>query len=119
MKKLIPFTPKEINNIPESSVFWSCVEELKNSTDANLKLIGNEIENAIENAKIINDQLDIVFTWLNLFGYYPDNLTRIERIRSNFSDFLHATYGIACDAILTLDRRFAKRIAGAILVPWS
>ena len=114
LKKLIPFTPKEINNIPESSVFWSCVEELKNSTDANLKLIGNEIENAIENAKIINDQLDIVFTWLNLFGYYPDNLTRIERIRSNFSDFLHATYGIACDAILTLDRRFAKRIAAAI-----
>jgi hypothetical protein len=114
LKKLIPFTAKKINNIPENSVFWSCVEELKNSTDANLKLIGNEIENAIENAKSIDDQLMIVFNWLNLFGYYPDNLTRIERIRSNFSDVLHATYGIACDAILTLDRRFAKRIKAAI-----
>lgn len=114
LKKLIPFTPKEINNIPENSVFWRCVEELKNSTDANLKLIGNEIENTIENAKTIDDQLMIVFNWLNFFGYYPDNLTRIERIRSNFSDALHATYGIACDAILTSDRRLAKRIAAAI-----
>lgn len=89
-------------------------EKLKNSTDANLKLIGNEIENAIENAKTIDDQLMIVFYWLNLFGYYPDNLTRIKRIRSYFSDALHATYGIACDAILTSDRRFAQRIAAAI-----
>ncbi len=114
LKRLIPFTPKKINNTPEDSVFWNCVEELKNSTDANVKLIGNEIENAIENAKTIDDQLMIVFNWLNLFRYYPDNLTRIERIRSNFCDALHATYGMACDAILTLDRRFAKRIKAAI-----
>ena len=114
LKKLIPFAPKDINNIPENSVFWSCVKELDNSTDATLKLIGNEIESAIENAKTIDDQFMIVFNWLNLFGYYPDNLTRIERIRSNFSDAMHATYGIACDAILTSDRRFAKRIAAAI-----
>jgi hypothetical protein len=114
LRKLIPFTPRRINNIPERSVFWSCVGELKLSTDANLKVIGNEIENAIENAKTIEDQFMIVFSWLNLFGYYPDNLTRIERIRSNFSDVSHATYGIACDAILTLDKRFAKRVHAAI-----
>ena len=75
---------------------------------------GNHIENAIENAKTIDDQLEIVFLWLNLFGYYPDDLMRIERVRSNFSDAKHATYGIACDAILTLDKRFGKRIAAAI-----
>ena len=56
----------------------------------------------------------IVFNWLNLFGYYPDNLTRIERIRSNFSDALHGTYAIACDGLLTLDNDFAKRIAAAM-----
>jgi len=113
LKKLIPFTPKKINNIPENSVFWSCVEELKNSTDANLKLIGNEIENAIANAKTIDDQLMIVLNWLNFFGYFPDDLAQLDIIRSNFSDALHATYGIACDAILTSDRRFAKRMAAA------
>ncbi|MEK7789400.1 MAG: hypothetical protein AAB283_05730, partial [Planctomycetota bacterium] len=74
----------------------------------------NEIENAIKNAKTIVDQLIIVLNWLNLFGYWPDKLTRIEKIKSNFSDALHGTYGIACDAILTLDKRFAKRIAAAI-----
>jgi len=114
LKKLLPFTSKEINNIPENSVFWACVEKLKNTTDANLELIGNYIANAIEKAKTTNDQLEIVFLWLNLFGYYPDDLTRIERVRSNFSDVKHATFGIACDAILTLDKRFAKRLAAAI-----
>jgi len=114
LKKLLPFTSKEINNIPENSVFWTCIENLKNVTDANLQRIGNHIENAIENAKTIDIQLEIVFLWLNLFGYYPDDLKRIEIVRSNFSDAKHATYGIACDAILTLDKRFAKRVAAAI-----
>jgi hypothetical protein len=114
LKRQLPFTPKEINNISENSVFWACVDKLKNDTDAILQLIGNEIENAIEKAKTIDDQLMIVFSWLNLFGYYPDNLTRIERIRSNFSDARHGTYGIACDGILTLDKRFAKRITAAM-----
>lgn len=114
LKTLIPFTPKEINNIPENSVFWTCVEKLKNTADANLQLIGNFIENEIESAKTIDDQFTIVFLWLNLFGYYPDDLTRIDRVRSNFSDANHATYGIACDAILTLDKKFAKRVAAAI-----
>lgn len=56
----------------------------------------------------------IVFDWLNLFGYYPDDLTQIERVRSNCSDATHATYGIACDAILTSDKRFVKRAAAAM-----
>ena len=114
LKKLLPFTSKKINNIPEKSVFWNCVDKLKKAPDANLQLIANEIENAIDNAKTSDDQLIIVFYWLNLFGYYPDNLTQIEKIKSNFSDALHGIYGIACDAILTLDKRFAKRIAAAI-----
>lgn len=114
LKKLLPFISKEINNIPEKSVFWNCVDKLKKAPDANLQLIANEIENAIDNAKTSDDQLIIVFYWLNLFGYYPDNLTQIEKIKSNFSDALHGTYGIACDAILTLDKRFAKKIAAAI-----
>lgn len=114
LKKLLPFTSKEINNIPEKSVFWNCVDKLKNATDANLQLIANEIENAIDNAKTSDDQFVIVFYWLNLFGYYPDNLARIEKTQSNWSDALHGTYGIACDGILTLDKRFAKRITAAI-----
>ena len=114
LRNLLPFATKKINNIPEKSVFWKCVDNLKKDADANLQRIGNEIENAIANAETIEDQLIIVLNWLNLFGYYPDNLTRIEKIRSNFSDALHGTYGIACDAILTLDRRFAKRIAAAV-----
>lgn len=114
LRKLLPFSSIEINNIPEKSVFWNCVDKLKNAADANLHLIANEIENAIENSKTIDDQLMIVLSWLNLFGYYSDNLTRIEKIKSNFSDALHGTYGIACDAILTLDKRFAKRIGAAI-----
>lgn len=114
LKKRLPFTSREINNIPKNSVFWTCVDKLKNAADANLQLIANEIENAIGKAKTIDDQLMIVFNWLNLFGYYPDNLTRIERIRSNFSDALHGTYAIACDGLLTLDNDFAKRIAAAM-----
>ena len=114
LKKLIPFIPKEINNMPEQSVFWGCVEKLKNAADENLQRIGNHIQEAIENATTINDQLLIVFNWLNLFGYYPENMTKIKRIRANFSDAQHATYGIACDAILTSDKRFAKRILAAV-----
>ncbi|MGA2518066.1 MAG: hypothetical protein ABSG44_16140 [Thermodesulfobacteriota bacterium] len=114
LKTLLPFTPKEINNIPEKSVFWTCVGKLKSTTDPNLQLIGNFIENEIESAKTIDDQFTIVLLWLNLFGYYPDDLTRKDRVRSNFSDANHATYAIACDGILTLDKKFAKRAAAAM-----
>jgi hypothetical protein len=116
LKALLPFTPKEINNIPENSVFWTCVNKLKSATDANLQLIGNYIENKIESAKTIDEQFTIVFDWLNFFGYYPDDLTRKDIVRSNFTDASHATYAIACDAvaILTLDKKFAKRAAAAI-----
>lgn len=114
LKTLLPFTPKEINNIAENSVFWTCVDRLKNATDVNLQLIGNFIQNEIEIAKTIDDQFTIIFLWLNLFGYYPDDLTRINRARSNFSDANHATYAIACDAMLTLDKKFAKRAAAAM-----
>jgi len=114
LKTLLPFTPKEINNIPEKSVFWTCVGKLKSTTDPNLQLIGNFIENEIESAKTIDDQFTIVLLWLNLFGYYPDDLTRKDRVSSNFSDANHATYAIACDGILTLDKKFAKRAAAAM-----
>jgi hypothetical protein len=113
LRALLPFTPKEINNIPEKSVFWSCVSELKNNTDLNLHLIGRFIEDQIESAKTIVDQFTIVFFWLNLFGYYPDDLTQKKRVRSNFSDANHATNAIACDGMLTLDKKFAKRAAAA------
>jgi len=114
LKTLLPFTPKEINNIPENSVFWTCVDRLKSATDVNLQLIGNFIQKKIESAKTIDDQCTIVFLWLNLFGYYPDDLTRIDRVRSNFSDANHARYAIACDAMLTLDKKFAKRATAAM-----
>jgi len=114
LRTLLPFTPKEINNIPEKSVFWTCVDKLKNATDANLQLIGNFIENEIESANTIDGQFTIIFLWLNLFGYYPDDLTQKDRVKSNFSDANHATYAIACDAMLTLDKKFAKRAAAAM-----
>ena len=111
LKGLLPFTPKEINNIPEKSVFWTCVDRLKKASDANLQLICDSIEEEIKNAKTIENQFMIVFNWLNFFGYYPDDLTKQDKVRSNFSDANHATYAIACDAMLTLDKRFAKRTA--------
>ncbi len=116
LKTLLPFTPKEINNMPENSVFWTCANKLKSAVDANLRLIGNFIENEIENATTIDEQFTIVFDWLNRFGYYPDDLTRKDIVRSNFTDARHATYAIACDAfaILTLDKKFAKRATAAI-----
>ena len=114
LKALLPFTPKEINNITEKTVFWACVNRLKRATDANLRLIGNFIEDKIENAGTIDEQFTIVFAWLNLFRYYPDDLTQKDDIRSNFSDGSHATYAIACDGLLTLDKRFAKRAAAAM-----
>ena len=75
----------------------SCVSGLKNNTDQNLQLIGRFIEDQIESAKTIYDQFTIVFSWLNLFGYHPDDLTLKKRVRSNFSDANHATNAIACD----------------------
>jgi len=114
LKALLPFRPKEINNIPEKSVFWTCVNKLKHATDANLQLIGNFIETEIENAGTIDEQFTIVLDWLNFFGYYPDDLTQKHKVRSNFSDGKHATYAIACDGLFTLDKRFAKRAAAAM-----
>jgi len=114
LKRQLPFTPIEINNISEKSVFWNCVDKLKNASNANLRLIADEIKNAIDNEKTIVDKFMIVFQWLNLFGYYPDKLAQINKTISNFSDALHGTYAIACDGLLTLDNDFAKRIAAAM-----
>jgi len=114
MRALLPFTPKEINNIQEKTVFWTCVNKLKDDTDPNLQIIGRFIEEEIKNANMIDDQFTIVFFWLNLFGYYPDDLTQKKRVRSNFSDANHATNAIACDGMLTLDRKFAKRAAASM-----
>lgn len=114
LKKLLPFTSKVINNIPGNSVFWACVEKLKNADHETRRLIGNVIEDGIRNASTVFDQLQIVFLWLTFFGYWPDNMTRRKGIRSNYSDARHAEYGIACDAILTFDTKFAKRVAAAI-----
>ena len=114
LRALLPFTPKEINNIPEKSVFWTCVGKLKSASDSSLQLIGDFIQNEIKSAKTIDDQFEIVFLWLNFFGYYPDDLTQKNRVRSNFSDVNHATNAIACDGMLTLDKKFAKRAAAAM-----
>jgi len=114
LRALLPFTPKEINNIPERSVFWTCVRKLKSASNPSLQLIGDFFDNEIKSAKTIDDQFTIVFSWLNLFGYYPDDLTQKDEVRSNFSDANHATYAIACDGLLTLDKRFAKRAAAAM-----
>ena len=114
LQTFLPFTPREINNIPKKFVFWACVSKLKSTTDPNLQCIGNFIEDMIESAKTIDDQFMTVFFWLNLFGYYPDDLTQKNRVRSNFSDSNHATCAIACDGMLTLDKKFAKRTAAAM-----
>ena len=114
LRELLPFTAKEINNIPEKSVFWTCVGKLRSTSNPNLRLIGDFIENEIRRAKTIVDQFTIVFLWLNLFRYFPDDLTQKGEARSNFSDGNHATYAIACDGMLTLDKRFAKRAAAAM-----
>jgi hypothetical protein len=114
LKALLPFTPKEINNIPEKSVFWICVGKLKSTSNQSLQLIGDFIESEIKSAKTIDDQFTIVFLWLNLFGYYSDNLTQKDEVRSNYSDGNHAAYAIACDGLFTLDKRFAKRAAAAM-----
>ncbi len=114
LKGLLPFTPKEINNIQEKKVFWFCVDKLKSADNSNLQLIGESIENEIKSAKTISDQFTIVFYWLNFFGYYPDDLTKKNKARSNFSDATHAEYAIACDGLLTSDKKFAHRAAAAI-----
>ncbi len=114
LRTLLPFTPKEINNLSEKSVFWTCIYKLKSTSDPNLQRVGNFIENEIKSAKTIDDQFTSVFFWLNLFGYYPDDLRRKDKVRSNFSDANHATYAIACDGMLTLDKKFAKRAAAAM-----
>lgn len=71
-------------------------------------------EDEIKSAKTIDDQFTVVLLWLNLFGYYPDDLTQKDEVRSNFSDANHATCAIACDGLLTLDKRFARRAAAAM-----
>ena len=43
LKALLPFTPREINNIPGKSVFWICVGKLKSASNSNLRLIGEFI----------------------------------------------------------------------------
>ena len=114
LKALLPFTPKEINNIPEKSVFCVCIGKLKSASNQSLQLIGDFIESEIKSAMTIDDQLTIVFLWLNLFGYYPDDLAQKDEVRSNFSDGNHAACAIACNGLLTLDKRFAKRAAAAM-----
>ncbi len=114
LRELLPFTAKEINNIPARSVFWVCVQRLKDASDENLQVIGNHICEAVQSAETITEQFDTVFLWLNFFGYHPDDLTQIARVRANFSDGMHAAYSINCNGMLTVDKRFAKRAAAAI-----
>jgi hypothetical protein len=114
LKKLLPFAPKEINNIGAATVFWECIDRLKNANDEALFTLAEGIKSAIEKAKDICDQIFLVLIWLNFFGYYSDDLKEIAKTRSFFSDAEHGTYGIACDGILTLDKRFAKKLEAAI-----
>ncbi len=114
LRELIPFTPREINNIPKRSVFWTCVGKLKSDSNPNVQVIGNFIENDIESATTIGEQFDKVFLWLNVFRYHPDDLTKKNKVQSNFSDGQHAASAIACDGLLTLDTNFAERAAAAM-----
>jgi hypothetical protein len=114
LKAQLPFKSKEINNIPNSTVFWTCVDMLKNSIDPNLQFLGGFVENEISSAKTIVSQIEVVLFWLNFFEYYPDDLRKISKVRSNISDARHATYAIGCKGMLTLDKNFAKRAAAAM-----
>ena len=115
LKHYVPlFETKIINNITDKNVFWKCVEDLRSSTDANRRVIGDHIKDSIDKAKTIDDQMEIVLNWLNLFGYYTDDLNRKEKVKSNYSDIKHAKYAIACDGILTFDKRFAKKLVAAL-----
>jgi hypothetical protein len=114
LKELLPFRAKEINNIRVKTVFWELIGRLTSSGDEALLALGEGIKEAIVSAKDVCDQIFIVLIWLNFFGYHSDSLDAITRTRSFFSDAEHGAYGIACDGVLTLDRRFARKLKAAI-----
>lgn len=63
-----------------------------------------------ENKRIFN-KIFIIYDFLNLIGYYPDESLNKENkfLRSNL-DRSHATLGCFCDIFVTHDKRFIKKM---------
>ncbi len=61
------------------------------------------------NWSILN-KISWCYSFLNVLGYWPDkHISKIASIISFNSDALHVAYSSCCDALLTADKRLAKK----------
>lgn len=99
---------KKIEGFNALNRIFSYLDEVKPENLLQIKEIYKDIFD--ENKRIFN-RIFIIYDFLNLIGYYPDESLNKENklLRSNL-DRSHATLGCFCDILVTHDKRFIKKI---------
>ena len=84
------------------------LDDVKPESFPQLRKLYNDI---FDEEKRIFNRIFIIYDFLNLIGYYPDESLNKENkfLRSNL-DRSHATLGCFCDIFVTHDKRFIKKM---------
>ena len=99
---------KKIEGFNALNRIFSYLDEVKPENLLQIKEIYKDI---FDEDKRIFNRIFIIYDFLNLIGYYPDESLNKENklLRSNL-DRSHATLGCFCDILVTHDKRFIKKI---------
>ena len=99
---------KKIEGFDALNRIFAYLDEIKPENSPQLRELYKDIFD--ENKRIFN-RIFIIYDFLNLIGYYPDESLNKENkfLRSNL-DRSHATLGCFCDIFVTHDKRFIKKM---------
>lgn len=99
---------KKIEGFNALSRIFAYLDEVKPKSFPPLRELYKDI---FDEDKRIFNRIFIIYDFLNLIGYYPDESLNKENkfLRSNL-DRSHATLGCFCDIFVTHDKRFIKKM---------
>lgn len=99
---------KKIEGFNALNRIFAYLEEVKPKSFHPLRELYKDI---FDEDKRIFNRIFIIYDFLNLIGYYPDESLNKENkfLRSNL-DRSHATLGCFCDIFVTHDKRFIKKM---------
>ena len=99
---------KKIEGFNALNRIFAYLDEVKPESFPQLKELYKDI---FDEDKRIFNRIFIIYDFLNLIGYYPDESLNKENkfLRSNL-DRSHATLGCFCDIFVTHDQRFIKKM---------
>lgn len=99
---------KKIEGFNALNRIFDYLDEVKPEDFPSLKVVFN---NAFAENENISNRISLIYDFLNLIGYYPDEFLNKENkfLRSSL-DRSHAMIGCFCDIFVTHDQRFIKKM---------